>query len=200
MVHAAVRATKLYENSRASERAGEILTYNNNIVTGERVMLTPCYLPNARFQESQMETVLKRSSRVMMMSGYWGWSWERQSPNCALPNVWSWAWVHCGCTRDAIFLVSRRDVGPIGCRHRSASTKKLKKILLKWNFFTNEDFLIWKTQVRPSSSGNRISFLGSSTDSHQITTTVKTLQRLIYKHTADSENAQRNRKKKNGKI
>ncbi len=80
---------------RASER-GEILTYNNNIVTGERVMLTPCYLPNARFEESQMETVLKRLSRVMMMSGYWGWSWERQSPNCTLPNVWSWVWVHAG--------------------------------------------------------------------------------------------------------
>jgi hypothetical protein len=106
----------------------------------------------------------------------------------------------CGCTRDAIFPVSRRDVGPIGCRHRSASTKKNLKILLKWNFFTNEDVFIWKTQVRPSSSGNRISFLGSSTDSHQITTTVKTLQRLIYKHTADSENAQRNRKKKKGKF
>jgi hypothetical protein len=78
--------------------------------------------------------------------------------------------------------------------------KKNLKILLKWNFFTNEDVFIWKTQVRPSSSGNRISFLGSSTDSHQITTTVKTLQRLIYKHTADSENAQWNRGKKGGKI
>jgi hypothetical protein len=32
-------------------------------------MLTPGYQPNAGFQESQMETVLKRSSRVMMMSG-----------------------------------------------------------------------------------------------------------------------------------
>jgi hypothetical protein len=102
----------------------------------------------------------------------------------------------CGCTRDAIFFVSRRDVGPIRCQHRSALTKCFYKNLLKWIFFTNEDFLIWKTQVRPSTSGNRISFLGSSTDSHQITTTVKTLQRLIYTHTADSENAQRNRGKK----
>ncbi len=76
----------------------------------------------------------------------------------------------------------------------------LQKVLLTWNFFTNEDFLIWKTQVRPSTSGNRISFLGSSTDSHQITTTVKTLQSFIYKHTADSENAQRNRKKEKGKF
>jgi hypothetical protein len=70
---------------------------------------------------------------------------------------------------------------------------------MKLIFFTNEDFFIWKTQVRPSTSGNQISFLGSSTDSHQITTTAETLQCLIYKHTADSENAQRNRKKK-GKI
>jgi hypothetical protein len=40
-------------------------------------------------------------------------------------------------------------------------------------------FLIWKTQVRPSTSGNRISFLGSSTDSHQITSTVKTVQSFV---------------------
>jgi hypothetical protein len=130
-----------------------------------------------------------------MMSGEWGWSWERQSPNCALPNVWSWAWVHVGVhvTPSSPFRVemwARLGV------NTGVLQQFFLKILLKWNFFTNEDFFIWKTQVRPSTSGNRISFLGSSTDSHQITTTVKTLQRLIYKHTADSENAQRNRTKK----
>jgi hypothetical protein len=54
-----------------------------------------------------------------------------------------------GYTRDAIFLVSRRDVGPIGCQHRSRSTKKISKILQKWIFFTNEDFF---NLENPSSS------------------------------------------------
>jgi hypothetical protein len=81
----------------------------------------------------------------------------RQSPNCALPNVWSWASVHVGVhvTPSSSFRVEM-------WARLGVNTGVVQQMFFL-KFFGNElfsqmkIFLICKTQVRPSASGNRIS-------------------------------------------
>jgi len=102
-----------------------------------------------------------------------------------------------GRTRDAIFLVSRSAsrCGPDSVSTPECFNNFLKTFLLNWNFFTNEDFF---NLENPSSSlyiwkPNFFSGLINWFTSNHIYCENRA---KLYNHTADSENAQRNRKKR----